>query len=382
MQHLAIGIVLFITTGIWAQDVDSTALKQAQLEKRRELEQRIYDNELQQKAYDDRYYQILKQRQQQLERQKAVTYDSLAPFEPLQGEGESAYEVEKYIKATSIMYDIVFEDPKEDRPHITGPSQYDSRIEPIHLDRGVPWQHEIRVRSESVGMLVEIENLQQVSKTVYKLDISQSLGEKLNLCKDQAFYNQPSIGVGSAFIFDKKSMITAMHVLERPLQFYAVVFNYQVITKYDVVNAFIAEDDIYYPQQITKKNDELDVVEFSVDRNFNRPVLQWENSKNIKKDNSEVYTIGFPSGLPMKIALNASILEAQHPLYFYTSLDSFQGNSGSPVFNFNTHKVIGVLVSGELDYRFNGNCNESPVCSYPYCKGEKVMRIEAIMNNL
>lgn len=383
MLRLATCLLVFVTSGIRAQEeVDSTALKQAQLEKRRELEQRIYEEELQQKAYDDRYYQMLKKREQQLERQESQAYDSLVQFAPMQGEGEHAYDLEKYFEATSVMYDVVFEDSKEDRPRINGPSQYDSRIEPIQLDPGVPWQHEMLVRSESVGMVVELENLQQVSKTVYKLDISQSLGEKLSLCKDEAFYDQPCTGIGTAFITDTKSMLTALHVLERPLRFYAVIFNYQVISKNGVVNAFIQQDDIYFPQQILNSNNELDVALFSVDRNFNRPVLQWENAKHKKNENSEVYTIGFPSGLPMKIALNASVLEAQHPLYFYTSLDSFQGNSGSPVFNFNTHKVIGVLVSGELDYRFNGNCNESPVCSYPYCKGEKVMRIEEIMNNL
>lgn len=383
MQRFFTGIVLLITMGIGAQEeVDSTALKQAQLEKRRELEQRIYEEELQQKAYDDRYYQMLKKSVQQLERQESQAYDSLVQFAPMQGEGESAYNLEKYIEVTSVMYDVEFEDHIEDRPRIKGPSQYDSRIEPTQLNAGVAWQHEILLRSESIGMLIEVENLQQVSKTVYKLDISQSLGEKLNLCKDEAFYSQPSIGVGTAFIFDQKSMLTALHVLERPLKFYVVVFNYKIISKNGVVNAFVAEDDIYYPQQIIRKNDEVDIVEFSVDRNFNRPVLQWANSKNIDEENSEVYTIGFPSGLPMKIALNASILENDHPFYYYTSLDSFQGNSGSPVFHFNTHKVIGVLVSGELDYRFNGNCNESPVCSYPYCKGEKVIRIEEILNNL
>ena len=143
----------------------------------------------------------------------------------------------------------------------------------------------------------------------------------------------------------------------------------------------ISKDDIYYPQEVTKKNEEMDAVVFSVDRNFNRPILEWEKSTAIHKEKNEIYSIGYPNGLPIKVALNASITENENYFYYYTSLDSFQGNSGSPVFNFYTNKVIGVLVSGEIDYRFNGSCYEIPSCAYPYCKGEKVMRMEEIVRN-
>ena len=123
-----------------------------------------------------------------------------------------------------------------------------------------------------------------------------------------------------------------------------------------------------------------DVFIYELDRPLDRPILEWKKSSSLKVRN-EVYMIGHPSGIPKKIAVNASIIENKHAQYFYTSLDSFQGNSGSPVFDFNSHKVIGILVSGELDYTFNGNCNELNFCKYPYCKGEKVIRIENIMNN-
>lgn len=273
-------------------------------------------------------------------------------------------------------------DPREvevvDR--LLGPSQYDSRIEPLQLNEDIDWQKRIHTVTESVGIIVEIEKINSISKTSYQLDISQKLGEVYKLCPDEAFFNQPTLGVGTAFIYDKKSMLTALHVLERPLKKYAVIFGYKIINPNGIVHIFIDKDDIYYPQKILKKNTELDVVEFTVDRNFNRPVLEWEHSKKNKKEESEIYMLGYPNGLPLKLALNASIIENNHPLYFYTSLDSFQGNSGSPVFNFFTNKVIGILVSGEIDYKFNGNCNYSSLCKYPYCKGEKVVRIEEVIN--
>jgi S1-C subfamily serine protease len=365
---------LVSTLSITAQNSqDSIARKQDQSEKRHEIEQQIYPVIIEQEQFTKRYHEILK-KQIEISLQKAnmniqgdIIQEIVHDKDVSIHESPSESPLNAYIKH------------KKKHPRLTGPSQYDSRIEPIHLDLEVDWQNEIFTISESVGMLLEIERIHQVSKSIYQLDISQTLGQKLNLCEDEAFYNQPSVGVGTSFIIDEKSMLTALHVLERSLKFYVVVFNYKIITKNGVVNAFVAQDDIYYPQHIVTKNEELDIVEFSVDRNFNRPVLQWENSDNIKKEISELYTIGYPSGIPMKIALNASIIEDDHPFYYYTSLDSFQGNSGSPVFNFYTNKVIGVLVSGELDYKFNGNCNLSSICKYPYCKGEKVIRIEEIL---
>jgi len=59
---------------------------------------------------------------------------------------------------------------------------------------------------------------------------------------------------------------------------------------------------------------------------------------------TEVYMIGHPSGLPQKVAVNASVRSLEGAAYFYTSLDAFQGNSGSPVFDRNTGEVIGILV--------------------------------------
>lgn len=217
-----------------------------------------------------------------------------------------------------------------------------------------------------------------ISKKVYQIDISQKLGNVYRLCPDEAFYNQPVTGIGTAFITGGNKMLTAKHVLERPLQFYAVLFGYKIISQGGAVDVFVDENDIYYPKSILKKDDDLDVIEFIVDRNFNRPILETENSKSLLIENNEIYMIGYPNGLPVKLALNASIVENNHLFYFYTSLDGFRGNSGSPVFNFNSNKVIGILVSGEIDYKFNGTFNEVPVCQYPYCKGEKVVRIEEV----
>jgi S1-C subfamily serine protease len=264
---------------------------------------------------------------------------------------------------------------------ITGPSQYDSRIEIRDLNLLVNWQQQVLINSLSVGIIIEKDMIHQVTDSIYQLDISSTLGNLYNLCPDEAFWDQPVIGVGTAFISDERTMITAAHVFSKSVKNYFIVFGFEMVNKVGAYEAFIHAKDIYSLTEIILDDNELDVTVFKVDRSFTYPPLKWANSLSVP-ESSSVYMIGHPMGLPKKAALNASMKSNDSPLFFYTSLDAFQGNSGSPVFRFDTHEVIGILVSGELDYKWNGSCNASTLCSIPYCKGEKVIRIEEIMKEI
>ena len=66
--------------------------------------------------------------------------------------------------------------------------------------------------------------------------------------------------------------------------------------------------------------------------------------------------------------------------YFSANLDSFEGNSGGPVFNSNDHFVEGILVRGEDDYIWDDkrDCFKVKKCLDRSCSGEEVTRISAI----
>lgn len=96
-----------------------------------------------------------------------------------------------------------------------------------------------------------------------------------------------------------------------------------------------------------------------------------------------LFVIGHPSGLPLKIAGDAAVISVDTDVYvndnwgmsrkwadkgyaFLTNLDTFHGNSGSPVFNLNTLLVEGILVSGDNDYEPHPNYpGQSQVTTYP-----------------
>ena len=59
-----------------------------------------------------------------------------------------------------------------------------------------------------------------------------------------------------------------------------------------------------------------------------------------------VYTLGYPCGLPLKLADNATVL-SESSQEFRANLDTYSGNSGSPVFDALTHDLLGLVVAGQ-----------------------------------
>ena len=100
----------------------------------------------------------------------------------------------------------------------------------------------------------------------------------------------------------------------------------------------------------------------------------------------ELVVIGHPSGMPLKISDNAYISSFTNNIFFTANLDTFTGNSGSPVFSKHLVKrngklvpqVEGILVRGDRDYIYDPEKR----CSYIHwcdknkgCHGEDVTRI-------
>jgi len=64
--------------------------------------------------------------------------------------------------------------------------------------------------------------------------------------------------------------------------------------------------------------------------------------------------------------------------YFVANLDTYGGNSGSAVFNAKTGVIVGILVRGENDYIYQGDCRVSNVCQATGCRGEDVTKLSAV----
>lgn len=283
-------------------------------------------------------------------------------------------------ESKGFIYSDQSESDLSDRIH--GPSQFDSRIELIQLvPPNEPWKEQIIYNASSVGIVVERSMVEQIDDSLWQLDASTSLGQRFNLCSYEAFNKQPVVGFGTAFLIDNGRMITAGHVFDTPFRDLVVIFGFEIIDTNSIYKRTFESSDIYEIVSIENRSPELDAAIFKLDRPANRNGLRISQKKQLETDRA-VYMIGHPSGLPKKVALNAEVTKNSNSLFFYTSLDAFQGNSGSPVFDFETHEVIGVLVSGNVDYQWNGNCRETTLFHLDQTDGEKVIRIEAILEEL
>ena len=92
---------------------------------------------------------------------------------------------------------------------------------------------------------------------------------------------------------------------------------------------------------------------------------------------AKLYVIGHPCGLPLKYAAGASVTKNTAQSFFTANLDTYGGNSGSPVFNEN-HEVEGLLVRGQTDFVKKGPCRVSVVVPTSGPGGEDVTRISEV----
>ncbi|MEO1257603.1 MAG: serine protease [Bacteroidota bacterium] len=89
-----------------------------------------------------------------------------------------------------------------------------------------------------------------------------------------------------------------------------------------------------------------------------------------------VYGVGHGLGLPLKVSPCGKIIDLEEfngdSRLFECELDFFSGNSGSPLFETNTHKLVGMLVRGKKDVYFkeNGNGNENGTLAPGVLSGE------------
>lgn len=189
--------------------------------------------------------------------------------------------------------------------------------------------------------------------------VSPTLGAAYGLCPGQRYRPQPTAAFCSGFLARPNRVVTAGHCMDRiSLSGMRFVFGYRMLSATQA-GTTLPNRNIYRGVQVvvSRSGDLEDFAVIRLDRNVAGRAPAPIQASNTVARNTPLYVIGHPSGLPAKSAAGAKVFGNASPFFFSANLDTFAGNSGSPVFNANTNSVVGILVRGAPDYRARGSCN-------------------------
>jgi V8-like Glu-specific endopeptidase len=251
----------------------------------------------------------------------------------------------------------------------------------------------IQKLSESVAMIFSEDDL--IDKDIANKEatiLASTLSEKPpmghNFCSSERFATHHAYKRGcSGFLIGKDILVTAGHCFRSKNDCHRKLIAFSVADSTEVQKGFrIKNEDLYscskiIAQAYDQTESLIDFAVIKLDRKTTRPILKFRQAKEINNDDS-VFMIGHPLGLPLVYSKNAKILENNNEIFFKASLDSFHGNSGSPVFNLKNNTVEGILVRGEVDddYSYDLKCNRyATYQESDLTKGEGVTKITAIL---
>ncbi len=206
-----------------------------------------------------------------------------------------------------------------------------------------------------------------------------------NLCASEPYGDQNTAAFCSGSLVGPDTVLTAGHCITsasscRNTRF---VFGF-VVSQPGLTHQTFENDDVYECSSVVHTQADGDGADFAVVK-LSRPVvgrtpLVWRRSGSVNSGD-KVYVIGHPVGLPMKITLGGRVRKVNSE-YFVANLDTYGGNSGSPVFNEQTGDLEGVLVRGDDDFVSRGGCTVSNRLSENGGRGEDVTRIDQILEYL
>lgn len=232
----------------------------------------------------------------------------------------------------------------------------------------------LRAAGSAVALLIRRANLIDLGGGMFEL-ASQSfawwyqqldpLGTSHVLCPDEPFRDQPSVGTCAVFLVASDLVATAGHCVacDRAAD-WVVLFDFVMEDALTAVTRFHA-DQIY---------DVAEVIGYHVgypdwglmrlDRHVvGRAPLPLRRAGQVA-DDQRLVVIGHPWGLPRKYDAGATVQQNTEPTFFQANLDTYQGNSGSPVINLDSMQVEGIVCRGMDDFVEDVamGCDRSRVC--------------------
>jgi len=227
-----------------------------------------------------------------------------------------------------------------------------------------------RARRSAVAF-IEPRRLQDAGSSI---DIeAPTQGEVYNLCSGQAFADQPAASRCSGVLIDDDLVLTAGHCVgiddrdpERTCATTAFVFGYLLDGPSRL--ATITSDDVYRCRRIVAWQfdaADLEAADFGIIQ-LDRPTVGQEPAPigmDPVRVGDRVNLIGFGSRLPAKVDSGGIVQDtSKYEQYFAATTDTFEGASGSPLFD-DDGNLVGVHTRGNEDWNVGAQCTSAIVQS-------------------
>ncbi len=232
----------------------------------------------------------------------------------------------------------------------------DDRRDYHTLEIGVPEDELKKQLTDATVILTNKNNLIEQEDGSYKLNVRKFERQGLPACSGERFGNQHTGGWCSGFMVGPDIIVTAGHCGETEVEIRdtAYVFGFYVNSPDDLGTTEFSADQVYFGKELLAHDlsPTGDYAVIRVDRVITAPSaapLKVRDSGSIAT-NGPIGVIGYPSGLPVKIAFgDQTVVRREEDPWLYANLDTYGGNSGSAVFN-PEGLVEGILVRGARDY--------------------------------
>lgn len=190
----------------------------------------------------------------------------------------------------------------------------------------------------------------------YSIDRKVTLEDGMNVCPSEKFTQQPLLANCSGFLIGDDILVSAGHCFkgraEGSCASSSWVFGLEMESDRDINLDNISEDNVYKCKKVIHakltRNEDFAIIQ--LDRKVvGRKALKFRKQGKVSTK-SELVVIGHPTMMPLKVSDGGTIIANNNEYQFTTTLDTFQGNSGSAVFDAKTGMLEGILVSGKTDY--------------------------------
>lgn len=199
----------------------------------------------------------------------------------------------------------------------------------------------------------------------YYLETEPLSESPFKVCSEEKFSNQLSGAFCSGSLVGPDLILTAGHcTLKYECRDTAVVFGFnENLVQQNAAKAIVRDghtylpvpkENVYYCGSYTAKfPEDYDIAVMKLNRAVSGRKALSADRDHLVQEGESVFTIGHPLGSTLKVAGNAGVrfVSYEEPeIFFAADLDTFAGNSGSPVFNAVSKKIIGVLTEGGNDF--------------------------------